>query len=131
MHINPTLILTLCSNAFIILLCITPDNFTRQGESADTQLVNFHSCIRILQWIFAILFLKASCFFTDSSCLLKFSSFTLRYNFKHIKIMMKKRWYYTRWFQRYLLWQLIFITLSCQLVLILDFLWRTKVLFNN
>jgi hypothetical protein len=29
---------------FIILLCLTPDNFTRQGESAATQRVNQTIC---------------------------------------------------------------------------------------
>jgi hypothetical protein len=28
---------------FIIVLCLTPDNFTRQGESATTQWVNISS----------------------------------------------------------------------------------------
>jgi hypothetical protein len=27
---------------FIILLCLTPDNFTHQGESAATQWVNYY-----------------------------------------------------------------------------------------
>jgi hypothetical protein len=32
-------IILLCLERHIILLCLTPDNFTRQGESAVTQCV--------------------------------------------------------------------------------------------
>ena len=34
-------IILLCLERHIILLCLTPDNFTRQGESAVTQCVKF------------------------------------------------------------------------------------------
>ena len=32
------------SNGFVILLCLTPDYFTRQGESAGSQWVNQTIC---------------------------------------------------------------------------------------
>jgi hypothetical protein len=44
-NINP-----LSGNApyFIILLCLTADNFTRQGESAATQWLNYQN--RVKAW---------------------------------------------------------------------------------
>jgi hypothetical protein len=42
----------MCSDApyFIILLCLTPDDFTRQGERAATQWVK----IELLNYVIAI-----------------------------------------------------------------------------
>ena len=42
---------------FIILLCLMPDDFTPQGESAATQWVKFENCAHSLSFLFFKLFL--------------------------------------------------------------------------
>jgi hypothetical protein len=44
---------------FIILLCLMPDDFTRQGESAATQWVNAHGFVPIRNLILIVCYDKS------------------------------------------------------------------------